>query len=188
VGWSILDTDISPDRHHLLYSSWSDYSTPTTRLLFSLTGIRLVSQRWEEGRESLMEEHISSFHHPVHMVDISADAEQDARHEALDLKPRAQRFCVFSLQYSHDGSEVLAGSSDQSLYIYDLHRRYSCTAILVLLHCWALNVQLYSGHRERTLCIDAHSDDINSVSWADETSHILFSASDGTSRFLYAGF
>lgn len=29
VGWSILDTDISPDRSHLLYSSWSDYSTPT---------------------------------------------------------------------------------------------------------------------------------------------------------------
>jgi len=26
VGWSILDTDISPDRTHLLYSSWSDYS------------------------------------------------------------------------------------------------------------------------------------------------------------------
>lgn len=115
VGWSILDTDISPDRRHLLYSSWSDF---------------------------------------IHLVDISDDAAQDGHHEALDLKPRAHRFCVFSLQYSHDGSEVLAGSSDQSLYIYDLHRR------------------------ERTLCIDAHSDDINSVSWADETSHILFSASD----------
>jgi WD40 repeat protein len=58
-------------------------------------------------------------------VDISDDAAQDGHHEALDLKPRAHRFCVFSLQYSHDGSEVLAGSSDQSLYIYDLHRRYA---------------------------------------------------------------
>jgi hypothetical protein len=32
VGWSILDTDISPDRRHLLYSSWSDFSAPPSHL------------------------------------------------------------------------------------------------------------------------------------------------------------
>lgn len=26
VGWSVLDVCFTPDAHHVLYSSWSDYS------------------------------------------------------------------------------------------------------------------------------------------------------------------
>jgi WD repeat-containing protein 23 len=26
IGWSIIDTDYSPDQRWLIYSSWSDYS------------------------------------------------------------------------------------------------------------------------------------------------------------------
>ena len=26
VGWSVLDTALSPDNRHLIYSSWCDYS------------------------------------------------------------------------------------------------------------------------------------------------------------------
>lgn len=57
----------------------------------------------------------------VFMADITDPA--DARHVALDLKPRFNRFGVFSLKYSDDGKEILAGSSDQHIYIYDLDRK-----------------------------------------------------------------
>lgn len=29
VGWSVLDVCFTPDTHHVLYSSWSDYSKAT---------------------------------------------------------------------------------------------------------------------------------------------------------------
>ena len=33
------------------------------------------------------------------------------------------RFCLFSTQFSPDSNEILGGSSDQHIYIYDLTRR-----------------------------------------------------------------
>jgi WD repeat-containing protein 23 len=87
----------------------------------------------------------------VHLCNIQGDLE---RHEVLPLRPDLRRFCIFSLTFSQDGTEVLGGANDGCLYIYDCERH------------------------ERTLRIDAHSDDINTVAYADETSQILFSGAD----------
>lgn len=49
---------------------------------------------------------------------------------------------------------MIGGSSDRSLYIYDLDRR------------------------ERTLRLEAHADDINSVAFADEGAQLILTGSD----------
>ena len=41
----------------------------------------------------------------------------------LRLRPQAHSFSIFSLQYSVDGSEIIGGSNDTCIYIYDLHQQ-----------------------------------------------------------------
>ncbi len=42
----------------------------------------------------------------------------------LNLQPpHSHRFSIFSLQYSIDGSEIIGGSNDTHVYIYDLHKQ-----------------------------------------------------------------
>ncbi|KAK7063723.1 WD-repeats-region domain-containing protein [Favolaschia claudopus] len=63
-------------------------------------------------------------------------------------------FRLFSCRFSADGNEVIAGGSGQ-LFVYDLLAN------------------------QRTVKIDAHTDDINSCAWADTSSgNILVSGSD----------
>lgn len=40
--------------------------------------------------------------------------------ETLPLSPGVRRFCVFSIAFSSDGTEILGGANDQCLYVYDL--------------------------------------------------------------------
>jgi WD40 repeat protein len=35
-------------------------------------------------------------------------------------RPYARRTCLFSIKFSRNGSEILAGSNDDAIYIYDL--------------------------------------------------------------------
>jgi len=93
----------------------------------------------------------SSWSEYVHLSNTSGEHQT---HEALDFKPTAARFCLFSIQFSPDNREILGGSSDYRLYIYDLERR------------------------ARKECIVAHKDDVNAVAFADKSSQILFSGSD----------
>jgi len=63
-------------------------------------------------------------------------------------------FCLFSIKFSEASNEILGGSNDRHLYLYDL------------------------AAGKRTEKIYAHSDDINAVAFADESSNILISGSD----------
>jgi WD repeat-containing protein 23 len=66
-------------------------------------------------------------------------------------------FGIWSLRYSGDGREIVAGTSDQSVYVYDIETRQS------------------------VLRIHGHRDDVNAVCYGDKTSpHILYSGSDDT--------
>nr|POE90104.1 lec14b protein [Quercus suber] len=66
-------------------------------------------------------------------------------------------FGIWSLRFSGDGKEIVAGTSDASVYVYDLEARRSI------------------------LRIPAHSDDVNAVCFGDQMSpHILYSGSDDT--------
>ena len=75
-------------------------------------------------------------------------------HERLKFSANSQRFCLFSIRFSASSSEIVGGSNDNHLYVYDM----------------AVN--------KLVLRVPAHHDDINAVAFADETPHILFSGSD----------
>lgn len=53
---------------------------------------------------------------------VNVDGESEC-HETLDIQQAANRFCLFSIQFSPDSNEILGGSSDAHIYIYDLNRR-----------------------------------------------------------------
>ncbi|KAL8889938.1 MAG: hypothetical protein Q9215_002863 [Flavoplaca cf. flavocitrina] len=66
-------------------------------------------------------------------------------------------FGIWSIRFSGDGREVVAGTSDHSVYVYDIEAKQSI------------------------LRIPGHSDDVNAVCFGDNTSpHILYSGSDDT--------
>ncbi|XP_070537289.1 DDB1- and CUL4-associated factor 11-like [Ptychodera flava] len=93
----------------------------------------------------------SSWSDCIHICNVYGDHDV---HNALNLQPGDSRFCAFSIQFSSDNKEILAGANDGCLYIYDRERN------------------------ERTLRIDSHEDDINAVSFADSGSQILYSGGD----------
>jgi len=66
-------------------------------------------------------------------------------------------FGIWSIRFSGDGREIVAGTGDNAVYVYDIERRQSI------------------------LRIPGHGDDVNAVCFADSQSpHILYSGSDDT--------
>ncbi|KAJ6723526.1 DDB1- AND CUL4-ASSOCIATED FACTOR 11 [Salix koriyanagi] len=98
----------------------------------------------------------------VHIVDVgSAETESLANvtelHDGLDFSSSSDgsySFGIFSVKFSTDGRELVAGSSDDSIYVYDLEQNKLSLKIL------------------------AHTSDVNTVCFADESGHLLFSGSD----------
>ncbi|KAF2674550.1 WD40 repeat-like protein [Microthyrium microscopicum] len=123
--WTLTDASLSPDNRHLVYSSMT---------------------------------------HMVCLASVDRDAESTP--QPLDLSrfgsgvPRRHRdygrwFSVYSVRFSGDGREIVAGTGDNSVYVFDIERNQSI------------------------LQIQAHHDDVNAVCYGDSTSpHILYSGSD----------
>ncbi|KAF2488840.1 WD40 repeat-like protein [Lophium mytilinum] len=66
-------------------------------------------------------------------------------------------FGIWSIRFSGDGREIVAGTGDSSVYVYDIERQQSI------------------------LRIPGHSEDVNAVCFGDSQSpHILYSGSDDT--------
>ncbi|KAG2387831.1 hypothetical protein C9374_001425 [Naegleria lovaniensis] len=127
IGWSIIDCNPSPDNKFLVYSSWSSYI------------------------------HLATFvpHDYDPNEDIDKRVKYIEKHERLFLNPGNIRFCAFSVRFSPTGKEILAGSNDDHLYIYDLDK----------------NIRVERIH--------AHRSDINSVCYAGNSQpDIFFSGSD----------
>eukprot|EP00698_Gefionella_okellyi_P011940 TRINITY_DN3189_c0_g1_i1.p1 TRINITY_DN3189_c0_g1~~TRINITY_DN3189_c0_g1_i1.p1 ORF type:complete len:367 (+),score=58.23 TRINITY_DN3189_c0_g1_i1:93-1193(+) len=112
VGWSVVDTDYSPDQRFCIYSSWSDY---------------------------------------VHLCNLEGDREI---HRPLDFQPGQRRICMFSIKFSPNSNEILGGSSDNHVYLYDIDQG------------------------TRVFRVTAHEDDVNSVCWADNSGQVFYSGSD----------
>jgi len=93
----------------------------------------------------------SSWSEYVHICNLQGDFEI---HDALDFRPEEDRFCLFSIKFSPDSTEILGGSSDKNIYVYDINRK------------------------ERVVQVLAHKDDINTVCYLDETGTLLASGSD----------
>ncbi|XP_050942849.1 LEC14B homolog isoform X4 [Cucumis melo] len=100
----------------------------------------------------------------IHIVNVtSAETESLANvtevHEGLDFCAHGDgrdSFGIFSVKFSTDGRELVAGSSDDSIYVYDLETNKLSLRIL------------------------AHRSDVNTVCFADETGHLVYSGSDDT--------
>lgn len=93
----------------------------------------------------------SSWSEYLHLCNVFGN---DEVHEALPLCPDDRRFCIFALQFSCDGNDILGGANDSCLYVYDREMHH------------------------RSLRIRAHDGDVNTVAFADKTSQILFSGGD----------
>lgn len=98
----------------------------------------------------------------IHIVNAgSAETESLANvteiHEGLDFSADddvGYSFGIFSVKFSTDGRELVAGSNDDSIYVYDLQAN------------------------KLSLRISAHSSDVNTVCFADESGHLIYSGSD----------
>lgn len=97
----------------------------------------------------------------VHIVNVGSSVRESLAnvteiHEALDFSMYEEHcsFGIFCVKFSTDGRELVAGSNDKSIYVYDLETN------------------------RRSLKIPAHEDDVNTVSFADDTSHLIYSGSD----------
>ncbi|XP_047982022.1 LEC14B homolog [Salvia hispanica] len=125
LRWTITDTSLSPDRRFLVYSSISPV---------------------------------------VHIVDVGSGTKQSLAnvteiHEGLEFSSNVDdyenySFGIFSVKFSTDGREIVAASSDDAIYVYDLEAR------------------------KLSLRIPAHRADVNSVCFADESGNIIYSGSD----------
>lgn len=79
-----------------------------------------------------------------------------ARGQPADWRS-GDRFGIFSVRFSGDGRELVAGTNNHSIIVYDIESR-------TVLHS-----------------VDGHEDDVNAVCFADKSSpHILYSGSDDT--------
>ncbi|OMP06584.1 hypothetical protein COLO4_08058 [Corchorus olitorius] len=98
----------------------------------------------------------------VHIVNVgSATTESVANlteiHEGLDFSSTEDggySFGIFSLKFSTDGREIVAGSSDDSISVYDLEANRLSFRIV------------------------AHTADVNTVTFADESGNLIYSGSD----------
>ncbi|XP_050237417.1 LEC14B protein isoform X3 [Mercurialis annua] len=123
LRWTVTDTSLSPDQHHLVYTSMSPI---------------------------------------VHIVDVRSTATESLAniteiHDGLDFSAEdygGYSFGIFSVKFSTDGRELVAGSSDDSIYVYDLEANKLSLRIL------------------------AHGSDVNTVCFADESGHLIYSGSD----------
>ncbi|UJR30881.1 hypothetical protein I4U23_018393 [Adineta vaga] len=89
----------------------------------------------------------------IYLVKLNED-QQESTIIPLHLYPQVHSFSIFSLQYSADGSEIIGGSNDTCVYIYDLEKQ------------------------KRTLRVQAHGDDINAVRFIDNSNSLVVSGSD----------
>uniref|UniRef100_A0A2P2LTJ2 Uncharacterized protein MANES_03G189300 n=1 Tax=Rhizophora mucronata TaxID=61149 RepID=A0A2P2LTJ2_RHIMU len=98
----------------------------------------------------------------VHIVSVGSTVTESVAnvteiHDGLDFAAHDgddDDFGIFSVKFSTDGRELVASSNDNSIYLYDLEAN------------------------RRSLRIPAHKCDVNTVCFADETGHLIYSGSD----------
>lgn len=80
----------------------------------------------------------------------------------MGRREESGHFGIWSLRFSGDGTEIVAGTSNDSVYVYDLEAQRSI------------------------LRIPGHQDDVNAVCFGDKMSpHILYSGSDDTTLKIW---
>ncbi|MCJ1393870.1 hypothetical protein MMC18_006746 [Xylographa bjoerkii] len=125
--WTITDATLSPDNKYLAYSSIR------STVCLSATDPNESGEPW--------------------LLDF-ADMGGTRSHRA---HRGYSQFGIWSIRFSGDGREIVAGTGDHSVYVYDIESRRSI------------------------LRIPGHTEDVNAVCFGDQSSpHILYSGSDDT--------
>lgn len=135
--WCILDLAFSPDDQYFVYSTWSKCC--------KFPSVTLINYLWND----------MSF--LVHISRINGNNNEDL--QCLYLQVDQPRFCVFSLSFSSCGKEIINGTSDGCIYIYD---RY--------LNQRTLKIPVMNFLRNEI--------DVNAVGFLDESSNMMFSGMD----------
>lgn len=100
-------------------------------------------------------------------------------HDGLLLSTDNDDFGIFSVKFSTEGREVVAGSSDDAIYVYDLEANKLSLRIsahnvwIYLLKMRVTNLFLLMSWNNFLL-----QSDVNSVCFADESGHLIYSGSD----------
>lgn len=130
LRWTITDTALSPDGRLLLYSS----ITPMVHL------VNVGS--YADGIESMA--NVTEIHDSLPFSQMS------------DGSRFPPSFGIWSLAWSHNGREVVAGTSDsqQSICVFDLEER------------------------KTTVSVQGHADDVNAVAFLDDSPNVFVSGSD----------
>jgi len=130
--WTITDATLSPDNKQLAYSSIKSQ-------------VCLANTDQSDNSEP-------------RLLDFSDLGSGGQRPRGNDGWGRHRgHFGIWSLRFSGDGSEIVAGTSDHCVYVYDMETQRSI------------------------LRIPGHQDDVNAVCFGDRMSpHILYSGSDDT--------
>uniref|UniRef100_A0A7S0WVH0 Uncharacterized protein n=1 Tax=Chlamydomonas leiostraca TaxID=1034604 RepID=A0A7S0WVH0_9CHLO len=126
IRWTITDTCLSPDQRLLLYGTIS----PTVHAV-------TLGSSWDGVVESV-----------ANVTEV---------HDALDLDPqRSDSFGVWSIRWSGDGKEIVAGTNVEAALVYDVG---ACAAV-----AW----------------LRGHDDDVNAVEYLDDTPNLIATGSDDT--------
>jgi len=132
LRWTVTDTALSSDQRHLVYSS----ITPTVHLV----NVDRSAEGTSDCTSQMATESIAN------VTDV---------HEALHFGTEdARANAIWSLAWSPDNTEIVAGTGDASLYIYDLAKGRT------------------------TVRVRAHKDDVNAVTYADASGTLIFTGSD----------
>ncbi|MCJ1356489.1 MAG: hypothetical protein MMC33_006484 [Icmadophila ericetorum] len=125
--WTITDATLSPDNKYLAYSSIR-------------SSVCLAPTDPGDTGEP-------------HSLDFADTGDRGGRRRYGGFS----HFGIWSIRFSGDGRELVAGTSDHSVYVYDIESRQSI------------------------LKIQGHTEDVNAVCFGDTSSpHILYSGSDDT--------
>lgn len=138
----------SQDQHIRLYNTSTGQYQQIKTVRARDVGWSIIDLAFSPDQEHFV---YSTWSTSLHICPVNGDEDKQ---EPLCLVKSGRRFCVFSVAFSSDGKEILGGANDGFLYIYDRHRN------------------------QRSLKIHAHEYDINSVSFADDSSHIIYSGGD----------
>jgi len=105
VGWSVLDVALSPDGHHVVYSSWNNFLYQVR----ILDAAHCPTYKPKVIREKTDVEREQRQGQDVHQTALCLDPQENQQHQ----------FCIFSLRFSSDSKEILGGANDGRIYVYD---------------------------------------------------------------------
>ncbi|KAH8812575.1 WD40-repeat-containing domain protein [Xylogone sp. PMI_703] len=126
--WTLTDASLSPDNRYLAYTS-----------------IRSLVCLAPTNPNDMGDPYV------LNLADFGSDPADRSNYLSAD----ARSFAIWSIRFSGDGRELVAGTTGGSIVVYDIESRRSL-------------------HR-----IFGHEDDVNAVCFADSSSpHILYSGSD----------